>query len=274
MLASPDLVLRWTERLVGMSVIISSLEWLARPAQFADPGMFSWSVFRLRTTWMASRRAAGLLRLIFGQRGVLSMHLLRLAGAVLLFFNLTDGIATGVLTATMAAFGMLFHTRTPYGHDGSDQMASIILIVLSIGYATSSPFTWALCFWFIALQATISYAAAGWAKVFNPGWRNGSLLARIWRTSTYGSAGIAAVTIKRGWPVSSAARFVLLWECTFPLVLVLPYPAIAVSLAAGFLFHVGSAAVMGLNTFVWSFAATYPALLYCSHALSLRLYRQ
>jgi uncharacterized membrane protein (DUF485 family) len=60
----------------------------------------------------------------------------------------------------------------------------------------------------------------------------------------------------------AATLAVLAWECAFPLVLVLPAPFAYVMLALGVLFHVTNAVVMGLNTFVWSFVATYPAVIW------------
>ena len=38
-------------------------------------------------------------------------------------------------------------------------------------------------------------------------------------------------------------------------------------LAWGVVFHIANAFTMGLNTFFWSFLATYPALLYLWHVL-------
>jgi hypothetical protein len=43
---------------------------------------------------------------------------------------------------------------------------------------------------------------------------------------------------------------------------------VAVFAVLGILFHVANAVIMGLNTFVWAFVETYPAILFC--AVSLR----
>ena len=45
-----------------------------------------------------------------------------------------------------------------------------------------------------------------------------------------------------------------------------------VFLAGGLLFHVASAVLMGLNTFLWAFGATYPAVFYCSVICAMRLW--
>jgi hypothetical protein len=54
---------------------------------------------------------------------------------------------------------------------------------------------------------------------------------------------------------------VILFEVSFPLVLVAP-PAIAVAaLGVGLTFHLSCAVLMGLNSFVWPFPATYACVL-------------
>jgi hypothetical protein len=59
----------------------------------------------------------------------------------------------------------------------------------------------------------------------------------------------------------------MLFECTFPLALISGGTGFAVFAVIGLLFHVLSAMTMGLNTFVWAFVATYPAILFCSFSL-------
>jgi hypothetical protein len=46
--------------------------------------------------------------------------------------------------------------------------------------------------------------------------------------------------------------------------LIAPRPLAILLLLSGIAFHVTAAIAMGLNTFLWSFLATYPALVYCS----------
>ena len=47
----------------------------------------------------------------------------------------------------------------------------------------------------------------------------------------------------------------------------MPRPLALAVLAAALVFHAGNAAIMGLNTFVWAFAATYPAILWLHAAV-------
>lgn len=56
-------------------------------------------------------------------------------------------------------------------------------------------------------------------------------------------------------------------ECSFPLVLVVGFPAGYLWLGWGAVFHLGIAVVLGLNTFPWAWLATYPAIIYSVYAV-------
>ena len=58
----------------------------------------------------------------------------------------------------------------------------------------------------------------------------------------------------------------ILWESCFPLLLVAPRPLAILFLLMGIAFHGGAALFMGLNTFFWTFVATYPAVIHCARA--------
>jgi hypothetical protein len=55
---------------------------------------------------------------------------------------------------------------------------------------------------------------------------------------------------------------VILTECLFAVALLTPFPITLAILIGGAAFHIMSGLVMGLNTFIWSFVATYPAILW------------
>jgi hypothetical protein len=83
----------------------------------------------------------------------------------------------------------------------------------------------------------------------------------------YGSP-LAARLVKGRCRVCAALAWsIILAECLFPLALLTPFPITLVLLAAGAAFHIASGVFMGLNTFIWSFLATYPAVLWCHSRL-------
>ena len=56
-------------------------------------------------------------------------------------------------------------------------------------------------------------------------------------------------------------------DCAFALASVAPPTLCLIALGCAGLFHVGVARIMGLNTFLWSFAATFPATYWVSSVL-------
>jgi hypothetical protein len=79
----------------------------------------------------------------------------------------------------------------------------------------------------------------------------------------YGSRAAGRFVNGRPWLCVALAWAVIFSECLFPLSLAVPMPVALALLAGGVAFHVTSGVVMGLNTFIWSFLATYPAILWC-----------
>ena len=55
----------------------------------------------------------------------------------------------------------------------------------------------------------------------------------------------------------ATTRFVMVFECCFGLLLLGPSKLAAAALIIGLLFHASCAIMMGLNTFIWAFPATY-----------------
>jgi hypothetical protein len=153
--------------------------------------------------------------------------------------------------------------RTSYGQDGADQMSYIVYTGMAIAVSLGSDVAKEVFLWFVALQACLSYGVAGVAKAISKGWWNGSYLTGICCTHIYGSTGIGELLSHRRFLAKTLARMVIIWECFFPIVLLVPKPIALLILISGVSFHLMNGYVMGLNTFIWSFISTYPAILYC-----------
>jgi hypothetical protein len=152
---------------------------------------------------------------------------------------------------------------SPFGLDGSDQMATIIFVNLALARLLPTSLASSAFLWVIALQGCLAYFTAGFAKLVSVPWRSGDAIAGISATRIYGP-GIARLILADR-PVLSVLLCwsVILTECVFPLCLVVPRPLALLMLAGGTLFHLAAGVTMGLNTFFWSFVATYPAIFWC-----------
>ncbi|WP_432584945.1 alpha/beta fold hydrolase [Streptomyces sp. HD1123-B1] len=262
-----DAVFRKVELLTSIGQVIGSLEQLATSAQFADSGLFSWRVGKLRMS-QAWPGAGDRLDKIFGYPNVMGLvHTRGLAGLGLL---LPDASRTrrGVLAATMCATAYGLQTRTRYGFDGSDHFAFVnyACAALEKAFPHDERAREAVVA-FLAAQACLSYVTSGAAKLISPVWRDGSAIPRIFRTTTYGDSSFYRMVRDRPWLAKAVAWSTIAGELAFPLALVAPKPVARGILAAGAAFHLGNARFMGLNRFVWSFGATYPAVAHVSRAL-------
>jgi hypothetical protein len=113
----------------------------------------------------------------------------------------------------------------------------------------------------IAGQLILSYSIAGFSKLISPTWRRGDALPGVMSGYTYGHA-ISSAVANRHRILSLAICWILMvGETSFPLSVLMPKWVLWSALAAFTLFHISGAVLMGLNTFIWSFVASYPSLL-------------
>lgn len=251
----------------SVGAIISTLELLSLRTHFAPGREFAWTLVRRRPARGESFRS--LLDAPF-DRGFTGLLVMRLAAVVALVLAPRASALLNVSFAIVLVTTLLLSMRFEWGKDGSDQMSAVVLIAMYIGFGPiSDGFLQNASLIFISAQTCLAYGVAGIAKLVSPTWRSGTALAFILDTSTYGSA-TAAVALRRHDGVGRLlTRSVIAAEVAFGLGLVflLPAPLAWTLLAWGVAFHVATAVLMGLNTFLWAFVSTYPAIIYVHHLL-------
>ncbi len=257
--------LRAAEWIAAFGQLISTGEHLANRRQFGRDGIYSWRVLRSRPGVFVHRRFTRLVDVVFDMPVFAGILGLRLAFIALVLLPLPNPLLNTVALAGIVGTTFLLNYRHSYGQDGSDQMSSLIFVTLLIvRLGPQSSLLSAAGVWFIALQSCASYCIAGIAKVQGPKWRAGDAVFQILNTESYGMRPVAHflsghVSISR----------VLTWsvvaiECAFPLAVCLGPVVCVLFLLWGFAFHVANATIMGLNSFLWAFLATYPAIFWCA----------
>jgi hypothetical protein len=151
------------------------------------------------------------------------------------------------------------------------QLASIGALLISAGIAFNQlalSFSGTLL---IGGQLILSYFFAGFSKLLSSEWRHGRALVGAMGTHSYGHAFAARVS-SRSFIVSACLCWlVIVGETFFPLAMFAPHNVFLFTVAAFFLFHVSHAYFMGLNTFVWAFAAAYPSVILLNDLTTLAL---
>lgn len=238
----------------------SALEWLALRGELADGGLLSWENQRVASPGLWEGRSGRVLAALYRHPKVRALYLLQLALACTVVFTLRDGPTVAVCALFLVTW--LISQRTMAGQDGADQMALLVMLALSIWVLVPTPLAQLAAVAFIAGEGLLSYLIAGVAKLSEPGWRDGSHLAAIFRTDAYGLKPIGDLLLRRQPLAAALSMGFICWECTVPFAMFAPRSVAYAYLAIGLVFHVMNAVVMGLNTFLFAFSATYPATLY------------
>jgi hypothetical protein len=154
----------------------------------------------------------------------------------------------------------LLQARFGIGGEGSDQMTTVVLTGLLVANLSSNTAMAYLGLGFIAIQS-LSYLVSGMAKALSPAWRKGGACAGVFNTRSYGNKALAGFLLSHPGLERSLCYATIVVEVLLGAAVVQSSPQVlAALLSVGVLFHLGVAAVMGLNTFLWSFLATYPAI--------------
>jgi hypothetical protein len=259
-------VLGLVEQIAAIGVVIACLEWLFYSRPLRDEGFFSWAVFRTRAVWMFDGVVGRIFSALFSFRATVFLLIVRLFSAITLFMLATVPGNSGEYVAVViivAISGMLFRFRVPIGADGSDQLSSIIFCSSAVARLANSAIAIHAALWFLTAQACLAYFTSGTLKATSRGWMNGSFLGRVWSTDTYGWPVFARLVGERSFIALMVSWSFIGWETLFLVVLFVPDWVGVPFIAFGVVFHLGTAVVMGLNTFFWSFVATYPAILWC-----------
>lgn len=250
--------------ILSIGLLIAALEDLKNWSIFESTGMLSWKVSKLNLKWATKDLRLRLCNFALHDNAFKCSIYLRIFASLLLFIFSLLNIVSPTLICTLFALNIFISFRNPYGLDGSYQMNLVILFALSIGslFGIDSQIS-ITCVLFIAGELVISYFIAGFSKCISPVWRTSSALYGIFSTKNFGHgffyqliSQTALLTILLSW-------FIILFEMLFFTVLFFHPTYTIIFLAIGFLFHLFNALFMGLNTFLFSFSAAYPALFYC-----------
>lgn len=257
----------WCALPLAVAVTIDSLEAIADRRQLRPEGLYGFDVLVTRHRVFLAGPLAGPLGHLFRYPAVLVLPLAQLlaAGVLVAAAALRTpwlGVAAGLATLTILVARMLWYLRNRYGLDGSDQMILVACTAVAAALLLPDPQARALGLYYLAGQLLLSYAVAGAAKAVSPQWRSGQAIPQITSMLTYGTPRLGAWLSRHRLVGLWLCWAVIVFECGAAVLIVAGTPGAMAIIAGGVLFHASIAAIMGLNGFLWSFAAAYPALLF------------
>ncbi|MFL5813424.1 MAG: HTTM domain-containing protein [Bdellovibrionia bacterium] len=251
--------IHWTSAVIGIAVFFQTLELISIRETAQDSGVWKWKLirrdFESLPGWFRS-----LLDLLLSYPNFLGILALRLVCAAWITF---DPHAIPVILLFVTTLLISLRWRGSF-NGGSDFMNLIVLSALSVAllFRENSSLGTA-CLWYIAIQTCTSYFIAGTIKLRKENWRSGKALSGFLSSTIY-SPDPLSLAISNHLKLSKLASWgVMVFECLFPLALLNMQTCVALMSLAIF-FHLSNFYFFGLNRFLLSWAAAYPALFYCS----------
>lgn len=243
-----------TVRLVGVGTGISAFEMLAGRHHFRAGGVFG------ARGLSALHRHPRLLLLL--DRYLVAILSVQASGSLALVlagpFTLVGRVA--VLISLVSLLAVRY--RRYVGGDGAEQFGVLMLAATALAtLPVPSKERVTLAVIFVAAELALAYLTSGVAKLISPVWRSGAALPLILNTSGHGHPWAAAFFRRHAAFAFAGAWAVIIFECVFPALALGPPWLVISTLAVGVSFHVSCAIFMGLNSFLWSFPASYPALI-------------
>jgi hypothetical protein len=248
MTLDPQIAMRATQLLLGIGVALQAAEVLV-------------------TRKAHAKLCAGNRPLAFSEQWLTAKMIMQLFIATPLIIGLGKYLTViepvFYIALIISTAGLILRFSGPLG-SGSDSMSFQVLIGLLIAsFGIVNPILTRVGFGWIAAQTVLSYFLAGVAKLRNENWRNGIATGNLLRAPEPYSVFNPARRLANSQRFCFLAGWVVVgFEIVFPIVLFLPWEGKIAVLSAGLVFHIANAVLLGLNRFIWAWAATYPALLY------------
>lgn len=259
MILDPSMALRLTAMITGAAFSLQTLELLSIRDSAKDTGIWSWPSVRKDFEYLPAP-ALSALDTCLSYPGFVVLLVLRLCFSIWIAISIHPVALLGAFLTTLL---IAVRWRGSF-NGGSDFMNLIVLSALCIAAFFRSNASVAIaCLWYIAVQTCTSYFIAGIIKLKKKNWRSGKALSGFLSTTVYSPDPMSSAIAGNPLVCALFSWAVMIFECAFPLALLSPsLCSIAISLAL--LFHLGNFYFFGLNRFVLSWAAAYPALLFCS----------
>lgn len=258
---------QWISLVGGVGIVLAASEELVMRPIYADDGLLSWQVLQVGRPRSLVPQVQRLVDRLFRPRAYMGLLVVKMLTALVLvavsLINPRDRSAMGLLAGALLVQLLLMKRRSVYGLDGADQMYAVVFLGLAVyELMPQGSLASVAGLIYIGAQTVLSYLIAGIAKITGPSWRDGRAIGGIMTTKIYGNSAAAAVFRGRATLGLITCWLVITFEVTFVAAFFVDREIMWVMLAAGVLFHAANAALMGLNSFLMAFVASYPAVAY------------
>ena len=250
--------------LLGCSLIVQTLEFLAIDRCQNAHQIWVWSVQR-RDVLHVWKWLKNFFDFSFSAK-IHRLHLfLRLFCAGSLLWS-----STLVCSIFLFASTIVLLVRWRGGFNGGSDFMTVVALTALLGAEIITPFTgeefaWRAALWYVTLHAITSYFVSGAVKILDADWMNGRALIYFLDGGLYGPLPQSSILRFPGVARICSWSFIF-WEVSFPFALSGQNIAMMFCGVAA-VFHFLVFRFFSLNRFVWAWAATFPAVIFCASQL-------
>jgi hypothetical protein len=255
--------------LISFALLLQTIELLALGPTTTDSGIWRWNNLRRDFDFFPSALIRGfdLLLNAAGLRWLLWVRcFLSVAALALSLSPIAPPFALLALLLLTTVLLLLRWRGTFNG--GSDFMTLIVLTAVCV--ARLDPNSAKLqrgALYYIAIQACASYFISGVVKLRKQNWRSGRALSGFINSSIYPAPVKLVGLLKNPLRARLISWAALVFEILFPLALFSPWTCSA-AITCALAFHLAVFYLFGLNRFLFAWAASYPALYFCSSVVA------
>jgi hypothetical protein len=252
--------------IISVQLIISSLEGLYNYKIYKPGQLLGWrNIKQSKKIFRANPFIERVFDLLFNYPNSLFLIFSRLVLTGLMIYLIIAKKSFNTEIILIAVLTILIGLRDTYSNNGADQLTGIILIAISFtALRPGSVVVQYAAIIFIAFQAILSYLTSGAYKLINEGWRNGNNLQAILSTEVFGNLYVKRIMDNLPNSYIIGSFLIMFGELFLGICFLFPPQLCLLVLFTGVLFHLSVAVVMGLNTFLWTFGSTYPAIYFIS----------
>jgi hypothetical protein len=257
--------LRLIDIFLVIYLVVDSLEKLYCFKEYQPNGILSWDIL-VDNSFFTSRPAffRKILNIVFPTRTWLAILVLRALCAVALLVFFPFSVASIICYCILFIIGAFANLRNiAYGAETENRFSLIIIGALLLRSLVPTQTVTIVSLWFIALQVCLTYVTAGISKLRSVDWLAGNGFRLVFTSSREVPLKGVNIFFKERKAVSMLLNWlIIIFECLFPLILLVPRQLFWCFLVAGIIFHLAIAIWLRLGNFFWIWVATYPALIF------------
>src|SRR5438876_476791 len=199
----------------AIGVSIASIELLLIRDFLQDEGLMSWRIRRLSQPALMFLDGLPAIGSLLRYPGIMIALWICVPMPIVLTVTVAAGCSTFLPLFLLCTANLFKTLHSSAANDGSDQMATIVLVASLLAEAIGTRNASAISLVFIAAQAALAYGTSGFLKAITRGWNNGYFVVEVLKTGSFGHASLCRFVEGRPWLARLLGWMVTYGDCVF-----------------------------------------------------------